>query len=104
MSLVEPLGKGSNVQPRLLLPAVPNKSKNFTHHSGVTTIVDMPLNSSPVTVNVSALNEKIKSTQDKIWVDVALLGGIVPSNADDIVPLIQVRCHEICADLCRPVL
>lgn len=66
---------------------------NFITHGapGVTTIVDMPLNSSPVTTTVPALVKKMESTKDKIWVDVALLGGIVPANAEDIIPLIQAR-------------
>jgi len=34
---------------------------------GVTTIVDMPLNSIPVTTDVEALKAKIESMQNKLW-------------------------------------
>lgn len=37
---------------------------------GVTTLVDMPLNSSPVTTSLEALRVKQNHTQGKLWVDV----------------------------------
>ncbi|KAL6075987.1 Allantoinase AllB [Balamuthia mandrillaris] len=55
---------------------------------GVTTVVDMPLNCSPVTTSVEALDTKLDSTEGKLWVDVAMLGGIVPDNIDQIKPLV----------------
>ncbi|MFN2399990.1 MAG: allantoinase AllB [Gemmatimonadaceae bacterium] len=51
---------------------------------GVTTVLDMPLNSIPATTNVRALKEKIDATDGKLWVDVGFLGGVVPGNAADI--------------------
>ena len=48
---------------------------------GVTTIVDMPLNSIPPTVDVDALEVKRKSAQDQAYVDVGFWGGAVPGNA-----------------------
>eukprot|EP01133_Synstelium_polycarpum_P012060 gene12060-14111_t len=51
---------------------------------GVTTIVDMPLNSSPVTTSHDNLLAKIEAMAGKCRVDVGLLGGIVPGNADQI--------------------
>ena len=48
---------------------------------GVTTIVDMPLNSIPPTTSVSALEAKVHALQGKCRVDVALWGGAVPGNA-----------------------
>ena len=48
---------------------------------GVTTIVDMPLNSVPATVDVAALDEKRASARTAAHVDVAFWGGIVPGNA-----------------------
>jgi allantoinase len=56
---------------------------------GVTTIVDMPLNSVPMTVTVDALQEKVKAMEEKLWVDVGLLGGIIPGNEKEIGPLID---------------
>ena len=51
---------------------------------GTTTIVDMPLNASPVTTSVSNLNEKIKSTFRKLNVNVAFYGGLIPENFEDL--------------------
>jgi allantoinase len=49
---------------------------------GVTTILDMPLNSIPATINATALAEKTAAAKGKIWVDVGFIGGVVPGNAD----------------------
>src|SRR5256885_12677890 len=48
---------------------------------GVTTIVDMPLNSIPPTTSVDALMRKAAAMEGKLRVDVALWGGAVPGNA-----------------------
>jgi len=48
---------------------------------GVTTIVDMPLNSIPPTTSVDALIRKAEAMEGKLRVDVALWGGAVPGNA-----------------------
>nr|WP_306254867.1 allantoinase AllB [Ornithinimicrobium cryptoxanthini] len=47
---------------------------------GVTTLIDMPLNSVPATVDVAALAEKVAATQGKRHVDVGFWGGAVPGN------------------------
>src|SRR2546421_1579029 len=57
---------------------------------GVTTIVDMPLNSIPATTTVAALEAKRQSARARCHVDVAFWGGVVPGNAGDIEPLIDV--------------
>lgn len=54
---------------------------------GVTTIVDMPLNSIPPTTSVAALREKVTATQGKRHVDVAFWGGAVPGNTSELRPL-----------------
>jgi allantoinase len=51
---------------------------------GVTTIVDMPLNSIPATVDVAALELKRAATAGKLAVDVALWAGAVPGNAGEL--------------------
>jgi allantoinase len=51
---------------------------------GVTTIVDMPLNSIPPTTSVAALDAKVHALHGKCRVDVALWGGAVPGNADQL--------------------
>ena len=45
---------------------------------GVTTIVDMPLNSIPPTTSVAALEEKRAAAEGKVHVDVGFWGGAVP--------------------------
>ncbi|MFJ9785307.1 allantoinase AllB [Amycolatopsis sp. NPDC101161] len=51
---------------------------------GVTTIVDMPLNSLPPTVDVAALEVKRKAATGRVHVDVGFWGGAVPGNAGDL--------------------
>ncbi len=48
---------------------------------GVTTLVDMPLNSIPPTVDPPGLAAKRAASSGKLFVDVALWGGVVPGNA-----------------------
>src|SRR6266496_3222298 len=47
---------------------------------GVTTIVDMPLNSIPPTIDVAALDAKREAAEGQAVVDVAFWGGAVPGN------------------------
>jgi allantoinase len=54
---------------------------------GVTTIVDMPLNSIPPTTTVDALHVKRKVAEGQVAVDVAFWGGAVPDNLDQLRPL-----------------
>ena len=54
---------------------------------GVTTIVDMPLNSIPATTTLSALQEKVAEARNKCFVDTAFWGGLVPGNKKDLAPL-----------------
>ncbi len=54
---------------------------------GVTTIVDMPLNSIPPTVTVAALAEKQAAAAGQLAVDVAFWGGAIPGNVVDLRPL-----------------
>ncbi len=51
---------------------------------GVTTIVDMPLNSLPPTVDVAALTAKQDAARGQVGVDVAFWGGAIPGNLDDL--------------------
>ena len=54
---------------------------------GVTTIVDMPLNSIPATTTLSAFQEKLDSARGKCSVDTAFWGGVVPGNTRELEPL-----------------
>jgi allantoinase len=47
---------------------------------GITTIVDMPLNSVPPTVDVAALDRKRAAARGRVGVDVGFWGGAVPGN------------------------
>ena len=51
---------------------------------GVTTIVDMPLNSLPPTVDVAALEVKRKAATGRVHVDVGFWGGAIPGNVSDL--------------------
>jgi allantoinase len=54
---------------------------------GVTTLVDMPLNSIPPTTTLDGLEEKLAAARGKCFVDVGFWGGVVPGNVAEIVPL-----------------
>jgi allantoinase len=56
---------------------------------GITTIVDMPLNSIPATTSLSALELKQKALEGKCAVDVALWGGVVPGNTRELQPMLE---------------
>ena len=55
---------------------------------GVTTIVDMPLNSIPPTTSAAALEVKRRAAEGQVFVDVGFWGGVVPGNLADLEPLI----------------
>lgn len=54
---------------------------------GVTTVVDMPLNSIPATTNVAALEAKRRAAEGRCHVDVGFWGGIVPGNLRELASL-----------------
>jgi allantoinase len=56
---------------------------------GVTTIVDMPLNSIPATTTVAALETKRAAARGRCHVDVAFWGGVVPGNALELDALVD---------------
>jgi allantoinase len=67
---------------------------------GVTTLVDMPLNSSPVTTTVEALATKRQAAAGRCWVDVGFHGGLVPGNVAQLEPLIEAGVCGVKAFLC----
>ncbi|MGI9457784.1 MAG: allantoinase AllB [Aeoliella sp.] len=67
---------------------------------GVTTLVDMPLNSTPVTTTTAALEQKRSAAERKLWVDVGFYGGLVPGNVEHLEPLIDSGVCGIKAFLC----
>ncbi len=56
---------------------------------GITTLIEMPLNASPVTTSGKAFNEKIAATEGKLHVDCGFWGGVIPGNEKEIEGLIE---------------
>jgi len=57
---------------------------------GVTTLVDMPLNSDPVTTTADAFQQKLDAAKGKLAVDVGFHAGLVPGNVPDLPDLIKM--------------
>ncbi len=57
--------------------------------SGITLLVDMPLNSSPVTTNVTNFNLKHDAAKDKLNVNVGFWGGVIPGNGNELEDLLK---------------
>jgi allantoinase len=68
---------------------------------GITTLVDMPLNCSPVTTTVSALQQKQAATEGKLWVDCGFHGGIIPGNSGEVDSLLGAGVLGFKAFLCH---
>jgi allantoinase len=51
---------------------------------GVTTLVDMPLNSIPPTTTAAGLEAKREAARGRCFVDVAFWGGVVPGNTHEL--------------------
>ena len=56
---------------------------------GLTTLVEMPLNASPVTTSIENFNTKLQSTEGKLHVNCGFWGGIVPKNAGKLEDFLQ---------------
>lgn len=56
---------------------------------GVTTLVDMPLNSIPATTTLDAFEKKLDEARDKCFVDVGFWGGVVPGNTHELAPMFE---------------
>jgi allantoinase len=54
---------------------------------GVTTLVDMPLNSVPPTTDIEGLEAKLHAAHGRCHVDVGFWGGVIPGNAAALDPL-----------------
>jgi allantoinase len=67
---------------------------------GVTTLVDMPLNSSPVTTSAEALAGKLAAAEGKLWVDCGFYGGVVAGSAQHVEPLAAAGVLGFKAFLC----
>ncbi|XP_075969521.1 allantoinase-like [Anticarsia gemmatalis] len=56
---------------------------------GITTIVDMPLNSIPPTTTIENLKTKATSAKGNVYVDVGFWGGVIPGNEDSLRDLVK---------------
>ncbi len=68
---------------------------------GVTSLVDMPLNSSPVTTTAAALDAKRRAASDaSLFADVGFWGGAIPGNPTDLGDLARAGVVGAKAFLC----
>ena len=56
---------------------------------GSTTIIDMPLNASPVTTTLDNFNQKLEASKGKMNVNVGFYAGLIPGNASNLESLIH---------------
>jgi allantoinase len=56
---------------------------------GSTTIIDMPLNASPVTTTLDAFHQKLEASKGKMNVNVGFYAGLIPGNAPHLEALIE---------------
>lgn len=54
---------------------------------GVTTLIDMPLNSIPPTTTLAGLKTKLDTARGECFVDVGFWGGVVPGNTSELAPM-----------------
>lgn len=54
---------------------------------GVTTLVDMPLNSIPPTTTLAGFEAKLATARGDCFVDVGFWGGVVPGNTAELAPM-----------------
>ena len=67
---------------------------------GVTSLVDMPLNSIPPTTTVNGLEQKRAAARGRCYVDVGFWGGVVPGNVGDLAPLARAGALGFKCFLC----
>jgi len=54
---------------------------------GVTTLIDMPLNSIPPTTTLDSFKTKLDDAREHCFVDVGFWGGVVPGNTAELAPM-----------------
>jgi|SRR5579883_40422 allantoinase len=59
---------------------------------GITTLIEMPLNSIPATTSMPAFQAKLDATYGALWVDTGFWGGVVPGNASEVRTLWEAGC------------
>lgn len=66
---------------------------------GITTLIEMPLNASPVTTTAEALRIKLDAAKGKLHVNCGFYGGVIPTNIDELEALLNVGVFGIKAFL-----
>lgn len=59
---------------------------------GITTIIDMPLNSSPVVTNITAFKKKLAAAKDKLYTNCGFWAGATKASISDVKSLIEAGC------------
>jgi allantoinase len=68
---------------------------------GITTVVDMPLNSIPATTSRAALLEKRASAQGQCHIDYGFWGGVVPGNRAELAAMVDEGALGFKAFMCE---
>ncbi|MBL9007457.1 MAG: allantoinase AllB [Myxococcales bacterium] len=68
---------------------------------GITTVVDMPLNSIPATTTLSALQIKRQSARGQCQIDYGFWGGVVPGNRDELSAMVDAGALGFKAFMCE---
>jgi len=66
---------------------------------GITTMIEMPLNASPVTTTAAALKLKLEAAKGKLHVNCGFYGGVIPGNINDLDELLNAGVFGIKAFL-----
>jgi allantoinase len=66
-----------------------NSATRAAAAGGITSLVDMPLNSIPVTTSLEAFQVKMAAAEPSLWVDCGFWGGVIPGNALQLKPMIN---------------
>jgi allantoinase len=67
---------------------------------GITTVIDMPLNSIPATTSLAALKTKAASAEGHCSIDYGFWGGVIPGNSRELRPMIEAGVFGFKAFLC----
>jgi len=59
---------------------------------GITTLIEMPLNSIPATTSVASFDRKLRAASGQLWVDTGFWGGTVPGNSKELRGLWEAGC------------
>lgn len=67
---------------------------------GITTVIDMPLNSIPATTSLAALGTKEAAASGKCRIDYGFWGGVIPGNSAELEPMVRAGAFGFKCFLC----